>query len=679
MVFSIFQVRKIGHGVGFAVHGLLFQLADGSRVGTVLLNEDPDVNKPMNLYDDDALAERGITWVDLEAGDQINAVYGHASLRGYLAYDVTLTFHSGRAPLELTPSGPGTMRRKHVWCDSTRTFRWDAEPGCHVVGLSFKHGTCIAAAYAPSHQSYTQEDDSAAIAVRNAPYTLPEPHTPSSDDSSGEDDSAAIVIEDMPAGYTVEPEVKLAFMHGTEFPIPSFYLIADYGEKFGLTASRASSSSDQHRRDQPFELGWEREKHWIGIIEMKAGKWHHQVSNARKRTFHDMEEQTGWPLNIFYPGWALHIFNMELTARGSTAGAVKESTLEVCVKKTTWRLSYPSLPPAPSYTLLLGFFDFNLVGAQETVALCVNEDIFAMPYGLFREVKIPLQVRHGELKVELSASGGCDCDFRLCNLQLWKGNVTGTPRVVPLDAEEAATAPPTFDPAIARGRAQDWNAPDNVSPDSAEYRLFWGRPARVFFANLPETVPNICTVLNFLNHPSRTVRGRSALALLGPPMRQGDGWFSLHFKGFTNTRKQECKDCQWFRAWHGAKFEAIYSTLHDGKLAASRGKEYGERCLPGRPGVYCYRDKFAHLAEGYINFVPLGSDGVFWAAKWEVCVDRWNFISSKGHKNQWIQHEDGVHIVALWICGRSKSEMRDGRRVSRRWKPELEASPIGTR
>ena len=90
-----------------------------------------------------------------------------------------------------------------------------------------------------------------------------------------------------------------------------------------------------------------------------------------------------------------------------------------------------------------------------------------------------------------------------------------TRQVASLAAKEARKMPPKFDPKKAQGKAKDWNAPDNVPRDSETSSLWWERLARDYFADLPETQANICTILNFLNHMSRSDGKRSVLALLG--------------------------------------------------------------------------------------------------------------------------------------------------------------------
>merc|ERR1712046_214973 len=89
-------------------------------------------------------------------------------------------------------------------------------------------------------------------------------------------------------------------------------------------------------------------------------------------------------------------------------------------------------------------------------------------------------------------------------------------------------------------------------------------------------------------------------------------------------------------------------------------------------------DSTAHKADNYVRFTPLCTDfqfwdGVFWAVKWELRIDRKEAIDIRS--DQWVQPDSSVHLAALWICGRTAAEMEDDSPVQRIWKPELEANP----
>jgi len=67
---------------------------------------------------------------------------------------------------------------------------------------------------------------------------------------------------------------------------------------------------------------------------------------------------------------------------------------------------------------------------------------------------------------------------------------------------------------------------------------------------------------------------------------------------------------------------------------------------------------------------------VLWAAKWEVRVDRGECVRVPRKTDQWVQRARGVMLVALWLCGRTPSEMQEGDAVLPAWDPELEANPL---
>ena len=83
-----------------------------------------------------------------------------------------------------------------------------------------------------------------------------------------------------------------------------------------------------------------------------------------------------------------------------------------------------------------------------------------------------------------------------------------------------------------------------------------------------------------------------------------------------------------------------------------------------------------HKADNYIRFVPLCGDGVFWAAKWEVVVNRDDRVKVVRRTDQWVQPAEGVRLMALWLCGRNCKDMRQSDELSVSWDPELEANPM---
>ena len=83
---------------------------------------------------------------------------------------------------------------------------------------------------------------------------------------------------------------------------------------------------------------------------------------------------------------------------------------------------------------------------------------------------------------------------------------------------------------------------------------------------------------------------------------------------------------------------------------------------------------YVNNAENYIPFTPLCDDGVMWAVKWEVKVDRSQQLPNQSNE-QGVQALGSVKLVALWLCGFRYEDMPDGVEVSRSWNPKLEGNP----
>ena len=91
--------------------------------------------------------------------------------------------------------------------------------------------------------------------------------------------------------------------------------------------------------------------------------------------------------------------------------------------------------------------------------------------------------------------------------------------------------------------------------------------------------------------------------------------------------------------------------------------------------MYVHKDSTSRKAENYSRFVPLCNDGVWWCVKFEVLVDREMKVVPRSDTDQWIQQENSVFIVALWVCGRLSDEMIPDNPISRKWEPKNEANP----
>merc|ERR1711976_504679 len=114
--------------------------------------------------------------------------------------------------------------------------------------------------------------------------------------------------------------------------------------------------------------------------------------------------------------------------------------------------------------------------------------------------------------------------------------------------------------------------------------------------------------------------------------------------------------------------------MYHGRLFASCDTERGKRFFGDAPGVYCHKDGTCRKTGNYVRFVPLCRDGFFWAALWEVQVDRNDRILAK-NTDQWVQHERSVKLSALWLIGCSYQHMAQGWEVGLFWDPKLEANP----
>ena len=121
--------------------------------------------------------------------------------------------------------------------------------------------------------------------------------------------------------------------------------------------------------------------------------------------------------------------------------------------------------------------------------------------------------------------------------------------------------------------------------------------------------------------------------------------------------------------------EAVYSILYHGRLFESRDPSRGNWLLDSASSVYVHKDRTVVKAENYTRYVHLCGDGIFWSSKWEVLVDRGTRARVPRPTDQCVQRAGGVHLVALWLCGRSKEHMQNGDAVAKAWSPELEANP----
>jgi len=237
---------------------------------------------------------------------------------------------------------------------------------------------------------------------------------------------------------------------------------------------------------------------------------------------------------------------------------------------------------------------------------------------------------------------------------------------------------PPFDPE-AHGGPLFWNNPERAGAQP----MYWGRWAKSWFPRAADVEVDVGKVMQFFRI-RKGPDGNPVSNLLGSPQYMEDqgGWFRLPWLAFNEVDLPSNSlghhnggYADWQKAWHGCKFEALYSILYCGRLAASADADYGERFNDAAPGVYVHKDSLSHKVGFYMRFVPLCRDGIFWSARWEVRVDRSDRVVAKG-TDQWVQEERSVRLVALWLCGRRAEDLEVGWEVSRCWDPQMEANPF---
>ena len=202
--------------------------------------------------------------------------------------------------------------------------------------------------------------------------------------------------------------------------------------------------------------------------------------------------------------------------------------------------------------------------------------------------------------------------------------------------------------------------------------MFWGRngckklPSTYWNQGFEERdTPDIKRVLRFLQM-RKDWNGNSIADKLGKPVKREDGWWCLPIKSCNRsvdaTRLQV--------AWHGTQFLCIYSVLFQGRLLESKDVWNTKQ---SRDGVYCHGGKSARKADNYMVFQQVFSDGAWWGAKFELLVDRECGMKAG---DQWVQPADSIQIIALWLCGRSHTEMQNGCCFEPKpWNPLGEVNP----
>jgi len=189
-------------------------------------------------------------------------------------------------------------------------------------------------------------------------------------------------------------------------------------------------------------------------------------------------------------------------------------------------------------------------------------------------------------------------------------------RLSEMDPELRARLPqpcavPPFDEK-ARGTPNDWN--------EVVRSVFWGKHAQKLFPPVENAKVDVNKVMEFFEM-RRDQNGNCISELISKP-ELVDGWFRCAWLGFdesavpmTSPGKWNNGKSDWQIAWHGCKFEELYSIMCHGRLLASCNATLGCRFHPLAPGVCVHKHSTASKAEGYARWVPLCRDGTFWCAK----------------------------------------------------------------
>lgn len=238
---------------------------------------------------------------------------------------------------------------------------------------------------------------------------------------------------------------------------------------------------------------------------------------------------------------------------------------------------------------------------------------------------------------------------------LWKeGRPMSAPKVDLFDAHGYPTAAlkarmahagevPAYD-TRACGTVAEWNSLDNI--------VNWGKKGTRWFAESPDAAVDVNEAIAFF-YKRKGPQGHPVSELLGRPESKENGWFRVPWKAFDESALPvacihedavEPGKADWQRAWHGTKFEALYSIMYHGGLMASDSSRKGARFKDTSPGVYLHKDFTKHKAENYMRFVPLCQNNVFWAAKWEVRVDRSDRVMVSKPTDQWVQKERSIRF-----------------------------------
>lgn len=122
-------LKRVTACIGWAVHGIVFEFCDNTRVGCIL---DGFAEKRLDLSDENIEKRLGIPWQNVEYGDYIVGIHGnklHNETLLWFCHTVILEFASGK-----------TIRfeaRHEPW--RGEPFAWQVPQPCLVYRLTFRH------------------------------------------------------------------------------------------------------------------------------------------------------------------------------------------------------------------------------------------------------------------------------------------------------------------------------------------------------------------------------------------------------------------------------------------------------------------------------------------------------------------------------------------------------------
>lgn len=124
-------IKRVTACVGWAIHGLIFEMVDGTRHGTLLVNPG---ERPMELNDKNLINRACVGWTDVEYGDYIVGMRGDnlgEGVQSWFCYALTLEFASGMTVSYEANHEP--------WRGDPFSFRVPTTKPCFVHRIAFKN------------------------------------------------------------------------------------------------------------------------------------------------------------------------------------------------------------------------------------------------------------------------------------------------------------------------------------------------------------------------------------------------------------------------------------------------------------------------------------------------------------------------------------------------------------